>query len=119
MAENTPTKGAADQANELKELVVGYAKQETVDPLKVLGQKLGWGAAGSVLVALGSFFLVLATLRGLQQIDVFNRTGDPLGGWFSWVPYIVAMLVGAIVIGLCARAIMGSVSQPANDASQR
>ena len=36
-----------DQVGELKNMVVGYAKQETIDPLKSLGRYVGFGAGGS------------------------------------------------------------------------
>lgn len=110
-----PTAGApgpGGQVNELKTLVIGYAKQETVEPLKVISKRIGWGLAGGVLVSLGLFFCVLATLRGLQTIFVLNRDdGDSLGGWFSWVPYLGASLVAIVFIALLAQAISRSTNR--------
>ena len=71
---------------ELKDLVVGYAKQETVDPLRTLGRYMGFGVAGSVCIGGGVVLLLLALLRGLQEVTVFNDpslTGD--SRW-SWAP---------------------------------
>lgn len=87
-------KGAATQIAELKDLVVGYAKQETVDPLKTLGRYLGFGFAGSVLIGTGLFLLLLALLRGLQQVSALQ---DPT---WNWVPYLAAGLAGLLAVVL-------------------
>ncbi len=88
------SKGAATQIAELKTLVVGYARQETVDPLKTLGRYMGFGLAGSVTLGLGISMLLLALLRGLQQIDTLQ---DPT---WSWVPYLAALFAGLVLVGL-------------------
>jgi Putative Actinobacterial Holin-X, holin superfamily III len=92
-----PRKGPATQVAELKDLVVGYAKQETVDPLKTLGRYLGFGFAGSAAIGLGLFLLLLALLRGLQQIEFFNEPGEATGGAYSWAPYFITGLVGTLM----------------------
>ena len=91
--------GPMAQVTELKTLVVGYAKQETVDPLKSLGRSLGFGIAGSVLLALGLLLLLLALLRGLQQIEFFNEPGVVGGGTWSWLPYLITAVTGLLVMG--------------------
>ena len=91
--------GPMAQVTELKTLVVGYAKQETVDPLKALGRSLGFGIAGSILLALGLLLLLLALLRGLQQIEFFNEPGVVGGGTWSWLPYLITAVVGLLVMG--------------------
>lgn len=95
-----PSKGPGPQLTELKELVVGYAKQETVDPLKTLKRYLGFGLTGAMLLGFGLCLLLLALLRGLQQVDVFNEPGEAGGGTFGWVPYLVTTVVGVIIAGL-------------------
>ena len=85
-------KGAATQIAELKTLVIGYAKQETVDPLKTLGRYVGFGLAGSILIGAGLSMLLLALLRGLQAIPTLQ---DPT---WDWVPYMVAGLVGLMLV---------------------
>jgi hypothetical protein len=92
--------GVGAQVGELKTLVIGYAKQETVDPLKTLGRYLGFGIAGSVLVGSGIVLLLLALLRGLQEVPALNDpslTGD--SRW-SWTPYAITALVGLVIAGL-------------------
>ncbi len=82
-AESVPT-----EAKELVDLVVGYAKQETLDPLKRLGKNVAFGVVGAVLVGTGTLFLALSALRALQtEVDTFD-------GNLSWAPYgIVAVIV--------------------------
>ncbi len=87
-----PQKGAATQIAELKSLVIGYAKQETVDPLKTLGRYIAFGLAGSILIGAGLSMLLLALLRGLQSIETLQ---DPT---WNWVPYLVTGSVGVAMV---------------------
>jgi hypothetical protein len=96
-------KGPAAQVADLKNLVVNYAKQETVDPLKTLGQYLGYGISGAVTIGTGLFFMLLALLRGLQRIPFFNNPDQPEGGTWSWMPYFIVMIVGLVIAGLFLR----------------
>ncbi len=89
-----PAKGAATQIAELKDLIVGYAKQETVDPLKTLGRYLGFGFAGALTIGMGLSMLLLALLRGLQQVpDLQDPTWD-------WVPYLATGIAGVLLVAL-------------------
>ena len=94
-------RNASGTVNELKDLLVAYAKQETVDPVKSLGRYLGFGLAGSLLMGLAAILLPLALLRALQA-----ETGTALTGNWSWVPYAVTLVVVAIVIGLIVAGLM-------------
>ncbi len=77
-------------------MLVTYAKQETIEPLKTLGGYLAWGIAGSMCMALGAIFVGFGTLRFFQtQFDTFDG-----GGIGSVVPYVAAFVVLAILIGL-------------------
>ena len=89
-----PARGAASQIAELKSLIVGYAKQETIDPLKTLGRYLGFGLAGSMSIGLGLSLLLLALLRGLQQISTLQ---DPT---WNWVPYLATGIAGLLLVAL-------------------
>lgn len=104
-------KGTAAHVSELKDLVVTYAKQETVDPLKTLGRYLGFGFAGSLFLGLGVFLLLLALLRGLQQIDVFVDPMAPEGGTWSWAPYLITTVVGALIAGLFLMKLMSTMNK--------
>ena len=55
-----------DEAKELQQMLVTYAKQETVEPLKTLGGYLGLGLAGAVCMFLGIMFTGFGTLRFFQ-----------------------------------------------------
>ncbi|MHB1533538.1 MAG: hypothetical protein ACYC1D_02825 [Acidimicrobiales bacterium] len=85
----------ATTARELVSLVLAYAKQETVDPVKALGRYLLWGVSGAVFVAVGGFLLALGALRAVQ-----SETAPHLSGDWSWVPYIAGVLLAAVGAGL-------------------
>lgn len=98
---STSRKKPADHIVELRELVVGYARQETIEPLANLQRYLKWGLAGSMSMALGCFLLLLALLRGLQSIDGIERST----GWLSLIPYAATLICGVAMIGGLAAAI--------------
>ncbi|HEX2849473.1 MAG TPA: phage holin family protein [Acidimicrobiales bacterium] len=98
MSQRPNDKSLPTLAVELKDLVVAYAKQETVEPLKQLGRFVGFGVAGSFVLAVGVVLLVLGLLRGLQEVSTFDGT-------WSFVPYLITLVACAIVVGLSARAI--------------
>lgn len=91
-------RGPAAQVNELKTLVVAYARQETLDPLRTLGRSMGFGIAGSVALGTGFLLLLLALLRGLQQLTFFNDPTELNGGTWSWLPYILTALAGLLLV---------------------
>ena len=99
-AKKADDKGTAEVVADLWQLVKDYAKQETVDPLKSIGRFLGFGLGGAILAGLGVLFGALAILRALQ-----TETGDRLTGSLTWVPYLVAFLVTAIIVAVSVRAI--------------
>ena len=93
-------KGLPTLAVELKDLVVSYAKQETIQPFKSLGRFVGFGVGGSVLLAVGFVMLVLSGLRALQ-----TETGDRFAGDWSFAPYVITFVGCLVVAGLSKRAI--------------
>ena len=75
--------------SELWELLRAYAQQETVGPLKELGNQFKWGMAGSFCITVAIGLFTLSVLRGLQtQVD-FLRAGP---GW-TFLPYLAAIVV--------------------------
>ncbi|MET0664637.1 MAG: hypothetical protein ABW008_03665 [Acidimicrobiales bacterium] len=83
------------------ELLVAYAKQETVEPLRGLQRWVAAGAGGSLLIAMGVSLLLLACLRALQ-----TETGTTFTGSWSWAPYLITLVGAALVIGVSYWAVM-------------
>jgi hypothetical protein len=75
------------------ELLVAYAKQETVEPLKGLGRWVAAGAGGSLLIATGLSLLLLSALRALQ-----TETGTTFTGNWSWAPYMIVLVGAALIV---------------------
>jgi hypothetical protein len=87
----------AAEGREFVDLVIAYAKQETLGPLRSLGRFLGAGVLGSVALAVGVPLLLLALLRALQ-----TETGSTFQGNLSWLPYLIT---AAAAIGVAALAV--------------
>jgi hypothetical protein len=81
---------------ELKELVIAYAKQETLDPLKGLGRYVAFGVAGAALIGIGVMFLAIGALRALQG----DHRGPHFTGNWSWAPYAIVVLGAFAIAGL-------------------
>lgn len=82
-----------ESANEVWSLVRDYAKQETVEPLKGLLAYAKWGLLGALLVGIGIVELMIAVLRGVQV-----EAGGVVDGRWSFVPYLVTLLVAGVVL---------------------
>ncbi len=80
---------------ELKDLVVAYVKQETVDPLKDLIRYVIFGLLGALLISTGAVLVALAILRCIQ-----TEAGPHLAGDLTWVPYTAAVLFALAVAGV-------------------
>ncbi|HET9730571.1 MAG TPA: phage holin family protein [Acidimicrobiia bacterium] len=85
---------------ELRELVVAYAKQEAVDPLKGLARYVALGIAGALFIGFGVTFLAIGGLRVLQG----DSDGPHFTGNWTWVPYVI-VLVGMVVIAAISFAV--------------
>ena len=94
-------KSAPELINELKTLVIDYAKQETVDPLRSLGRYLGYGIAGSLLLAIGGLFFTVGLLRLLQ-----TETGGAFDGGWSFVPYLLVLLFSGVGLARLGAAVL-------------
>jgi hypothetical protein len=93
-------KSVPQVVNELWALTKDYARQETVDPLKGIGRYLAYGLAGAVLTSIGVILLLLALLRFIQAVATPELTGN-----WSWVPYLVVLAVGSVLIALAVNRI--------------
>jgi hypothetical protein len=81
---------------ETYELVRDYAKQETVGPLRGAWRWLGFGLVAAFFMALGIVILLVAVLRLTQDLVLYTWWPDKADG-LSFVPYLVTLLVGAVV----------------------
>ncbi len=81
---------------ELKTMLTGYARQETVGPLKLLSKWVAFGVGGALCMAIGVSYLAFALLRGLQGLDSFEGSGG------SWAPYLISFAGLVACIGLAA-----------------
>jgi hypothetical protein len=77
--------------SDIVDLVVAYAKQETIGPLRGVGRWIGWGFASMVFVSTGIVLVVLGSLRLLQSFSAFDEA-------WSWVPYGVCLILCAAVV---------------------
>ena len=89
--------GLAGAGGDAVQLVLDYAKQETLGPLKSLGRFLAFGLAGSLFLAVGVSVLLLAGLRAMQ-----TETGTTFAGNRTWIPYVATAGAAALVAGLSA-----------------
>ena len=98
-------KSIPDIVQDLWDLLIAYARQETIDPLRNIGRYLAFGVGGMIVITLGAFMLGLSALRALQ-----TQTGDVFAGFWSWVPYlIVAIVLGGLVALAISRIGKGGV----------
>ena len=88
--------------SELWEMLVSYAKQETVEPLKGLGRYVGYGIPGMFLLGTGVVMISVSVLRLLQTKEPF---GWELSGSLNFIPYVVSLVVLGVLIGLAVLAI--------------
>ena len=81
---------------ELANLIVAYAKQETLDPIRGAGRWLAYGFAGVLSLIFGVAYLALGLLR-LLQFEIFANATT-----WSWVPYFIVMAICLMVALLAA-----------------
>ena len=88
-------------ARELVDLVIAYAKQETLEPLKGLGKNAAFGLGGALLLGIGGIFCSVAALRAMQsETDFFERHNlSYLPYFFTVVILIVLSLIGWMGLG--------------------
>ena len=89
-------KNPTGDARELVDLVIAYAKQETLQPLKGIGKNAALGLGGALLLGIGGIFCSLGALRAMQsETDWFERHN------LTYLPY------GATILFLVVLSIVG------------
>lgn len=102
-------RGISAAGSDLFQLVVDYAKQETLGPLKGLGRFVALGIAGSIFLSVGVVVLLVAGLRALQ-----TETGTTFGGKLSWLPYVITAGAAVLVAGLAGWRVTKGVASRAD-----
>lgn len=95
-----------DAGSDVVRLIVAYVKQETLGPLRGVVRFVAFGVVGSVALSGGTVLLLLALLRLLQ-----DETGGTFGGDRSWLPYVVVVVAGLLVLGLAAWRVVSGPSR--------
>jgi multisubunit Na+/H+ antiporter MnhB subunit len=87
-------KNPTGDARELVDLVIAYAKQETLEPLKGLGKNALRGLGGAILLGIGGIFCSVSALRAMQsETDWFERHN------LTYLPYFLTVgLLGVMVV---------------------
>ena len=109
-------KSVGEVFQELRDLLVTYARQETVEPLARLKHYLGFGIPGALVLTLGLYLVSLGILRGLEHLSWASV------GFGSLVPFLGAATFLGIVVLVCVAKIRtsmagGGVGTPASTAS--
>ena len=84
-------------ASDVVQLIIDYAKQETLGPLKGVGKFVAFGVIGAIALSGGALLLLLGLLRALQ-----TETGSTFKGDLSWAPYLVTGGAATVLAGLAA-----------------
>lgn len=84
----------APSIGELTQLVVAYARQETLDPIRGVGRWLAYGLVAVLSLVLGVTMLAIGTLR-LLQFEVFAESTS-----WSWLPYFIVIALCTLVVAL-------------------
>lgn len=82
------------------DLVIAYAKQETIEPLRGAGRWILWGLTSMVFICAGVLLLVLGALRLSQDL-----LGSSFATSWSWVSYLISMCACALVVVVALRQI--------------
>jgi hypothetical protein len=84
----------APSIGELADLVITYAKQETLNPIRGAGRWLAYGFAAVLSLILGVAMLAIGALR-LLQFEVFSESTT-----WSWIPYLIVMILCVLVVAI-------------------
>jgi hypothetical protein len=104
-AAKTSTASGVAGAKDLASMAVAYAKQETVAPLKGLARYAAYGMAAALFFSTGLVLFALGALRGIQDATgAADAQRGGLDGSWSWVPYLLAVVVCVAILGLVALA---------------
>ena len=84
-----------DRDGELIDLVVAYARQETVEPLRGAGRWIAVGLFSMGFISVGMVLVSLGLLRAVQDIG-----GTAFVGAWSFVPYVFGVVFASVVVAV-------------------
>jgi hypothetical protein len=82
------------------DLVVAYAKQETIEPLRGALRWILWGLASMAFICTGLVFIVLGVVRASQDV-----LGESFQQSWSFVSYFAGVLACGIVVAFALSSI--------------
>lgn len=82
------------------DLVVSYAKQETIEPLRGAMRWILWGLASMAFICTGLVFLVLGVVRLSQDV-----LGESFQHSWSFVSYFVGVFACGVVVAFALTSI--------------
>ena len=82
------------------DLVVSYAKQETIEPLRGAMRWILWGLASMAFICTGLVFLVLGVVSLSQDV-----LGESFQHSWSFVSYFVGVLACGVVVAFALTSI--------------
>ncbi|MEY4164669.1 MAG: hypothetical protein RLZ84_583 [Actinomycetota bacterium] len=85
----------SEKVVDLVDSVKVYAKQETIGPLRGAWRWLLFGLAAALSLGISMLFAILGVLRLVQHLG-----GEALDGGWSFVSYLIALVVTASLVAL-------------------
>jgi len=99
-ATNTFMGFSTSSHEDVVDLVVAYAKQETIEPLRGALRWILWGLASMAFICTGLVFIVLGIVRASQDV-----LGDSFQQSWSFVSYFVGILACGVVVAIALSSI--------------
>ena len=87
----------AEDSVDVVDTVIGYVKQETLEPLRGIGRWIAVGTVASSMVSIGMVMILIGSLRFIDDI-----CGHAFDGMWSFAPYLIVFVVsvGCIAVTL-------------------
>ena len=85
----------AEDSVDVVDAVVGYVKQETLEPLRGVGRWIAVGTVASSMVSIGMVMILLGALRLIDDVS-----GHAFDGMWSFAPYLIVLIIGIGCIAL-------------------
>ncbi len=95
VAKDDANRTSRERDGELFDLVVSYARQETIEPLRGVGRWVAFGLISMGLISVGMVLVSLGLLRAVQDIG-----GTTFDGAWSFVPYIFGVVFASVIVAI-------------------